>query len=271
MKVYFDEIIVIGSGKIASECVSILLRHFDKKITIIEHEVAMFSPFSKFNKYSNIDIVRMPTNIEVTNYLNKMKHKLLVVSANNNYLFKKEFIDKENVLIINFHNALLPKHRGRNAQMWTIFSGDKIAGATWHVVNSNIDDGDILIQDKINLDNKMTSLQLTEYLINLGIKMFDIIIPSILDNKIETFQQENVKYDIHTSKDLPNNGYIDFSKSMDEISLFLRSMDFGKIRIVPYPKMSLFGEIFDILGYKIDNNFIELDLSNQKKLKMEMK
>lgn len=268
---YFDEVIIIGSGKLASSCVSILLEKFNKKITIIEYEVALFSPFAKFKNYDNVEIMKISEKETLCNYFNEIYSKTLVVSANNNYLFKKEFIEKENIFIINFHNALLPKHRGRNAQMWTIFSGDEYAGATWHVVNSNIDDGDILIQDKIKLDNKITSLQLTEHLINLGIKMFGAIILSILDNKIETFQQENAKYDMHTSKDLPNNGYIDFSRSMDEISLFLRSMDFGKIRIVPYPKISLFGEVLDILSYKIDNNFIELNLSNQKKLKMEIK
>ena len=127
------------------------------------------------------------------------------------------------------------------------------------------------MREEIKIDNKITSLKLTELLIDLGIKMLDDIISSVLENKIKTLKQKNIPYDMHTSKDLPNNGFLDFSKSMDEISLFLRSMDFGKVRIIPYPKVSLIGEVYDVLSYSIENNFIELNLNNKKTLKMEIK
>lgn len=269
--IYFDEVIVIGSGKLASSCVSILLEKFNKKITIIEYEVALFSPFAKYKKYDNIEIMKISEKEALSNYFKEISCKTLVVSANNNYLFKKEFIEKENIFIINFHNALLPKHRGRNAQMWTIFSGDKYAGATWHVVNSNIDDGDILIQEQVEIDSSITSIILTEKLINLGIKMLKDIILSILNYEIKVFKQKNLSYDIHNSKELPNNGYINLSKNINEISLFLRSMDFGKVRIVPYPKVLVFGKEFDILSYSIENNSLELILKDKKIFKMEIK
>jgi methionyl-tRNA formyltransferase len=265
---YYDEVILIGSGKIASESVSTLLNIFNNKIIIIEYEVALFSPFSKFNKYKNIKILKIQQKEELTKYLNDITIKTLIISANNNYIFKKKFIEKQNIFIVNFHNALLPKHRGRNAQMWTIFSGDKYAGATWHVVNSNIDDGDILIQEKIQINTLITSIKLTEQLINIGIKMFNSIILDILNNTMKIIKQKKTLYDTHTSKELPNNGFIDLSKDIDEISLFLRSMDFGKVRIVPYPKIFLFGEEFDILSYNIESNFFELNLNNQKILKI---
>ena len=268
---YFDEIIVIGSGKIASECVSNLLKKINKKITIIEHEIALFSPFSKFSKHDNINVLKISEDELLSKYFNEISCRTLVVSANNNYIFKDKFIEKENIFIINFHNALLPKHRGRNAQMWTIFSGDEYAGATWHVVNSNIDDGDVLIQEKIQIDSSTTSIELTKKLINLGIKMFDDIILNILKCEIKTFKQKNIPYDIHNSKELPNQGYIDLSKNIEEISLFLRSMDFGKIRIVPYPKILLFGEEFEIISYNIKQNSLELSLNDNKKLKMDIK
>lgn len=70
-------------------------------------------------------------------------------------IFKKEAIEKFD-LLVNYHNSLLPKYRGLNATSWSIYMGEKQTGFTFHIVNENIDDGNILIFDSIDINNKST-------------------------------------------------------------------------------------------------------------------
>ncbi len=47
---------------------------------------------------------------------------------------------------VNFHDALLPKYRGLMATSWSIYHGETQSGLTFHRMNENLDDGNILIQ-----------------------------------------------------------------------------------------------------------------------------
>ncbi|WP_438978893.1 formyltransferase family protein [Polynucleobacter sp.] len=52
---------------------------------------------------------------------------------------------------INTHPSLLPLNRGKNPNFWTLVNGDPY-GVTIHKVTMNIDDGNIMAQDKIEYD-----------------------------------------------------------------------------------------------------------------------
>jgi methionyl-tRNA formyltransferase len=57
-------------------------------------------------------------------------------------------------IIVNYHNSLLPKYRGLFATSWSIYMGEKVTGFTYHIVNEKIDDGNIILQDSIEIENK---------------------------------------------------------------------------------------------------------------------
>ncbi len=260
----YKQVIVIGYGKLFLECIQVLKKHFDKKIIVLEYEKSLLSSTKKFKEDKNIQFMRFYKKEELALFFEKISQKTLVISANNSYIFTEKQINEENLFIINFHNSILPKYRGRNAQMWAIFHGEKYAGATWHVVNKKLDDGDILIQKKIKIDSKMTSIKLTVLLINLGIEMFESIIDSLLTLSIETKKQKKIKYTTYMSKDLPNDGYLNTNDSLEEISIFLRAMDFGRFRIVPYPKIKIANEVHEIRNYELFKDSIKLFLENEK-------
>ena len=52
---------------------------------------------------------------------------------------------------VNYHNSLLPKYRGLCATRWSIYHGEPQSGFTFHLMNSMIDDGHILIQGAVPL------------------------------------------------------------------------------------------------------------------------
>ena len=58
--------------------------------------------------------------------------------------------------VINCHPSLLPLHRGPNPYFWQIYSGDKKAGVTFHLMDENYDSGEILMQGSFDIEPNMT-------------------------------------------------------------------------------------------------------------------
>lgn len=63
-------------------------------------------------------------------------------------IIKTELIKIPRIGIINRHNALLPKNRGRLTPFWVLFKNEQETGVSIHFVTEQIDAGDIIVQEK---------------------------------------------------------------------------------------------------------------------------
>ena len=77
------------------------------------------------------------------------------------------------VAAINFHPSLLPRHRGPVPLFWTLFEGDTETGVTFHLMNEEFDDGELLSQFEVPLTAAMTETELSEKLFALGARFMD--------------------------------------------------------------------------------------------------
>ena len=92
--------------------------------------------------------------------LEQETEETLVLSIMNPWLFTEEALRNPKLLVVNLHHALLPAHRGRNAEAWAIYEGDEKAGVTWHKVDAGIDTGGIYLQKEVAIDDRATALKL---------------------------------------------------------------------------------------------------------------
>ncbi|WP_196892005.1 formyltransferase family protein [Aureivirga marina] len=251
---YYKQIIIIGAGKIALECLKEVENKFENTIGVVLYEDNSLSSFRVYADKKEYIVCDSTSKKDIDTYFNSIEENTLIISANNNFLFTEKIINKENLTIINFHNALLPSYKGRNAQTWVIFNEEKKTGITWHLVNEKVDDGRILIQKEIPLDTKITAIKLTNQLMVLGIKCFKELLPKLLNSEkisftpIELFPLNDK---IYYSKKMPNNGILDLEWSIDKISAFLRSLDYSFFAFFPSSKVSINGEFEEIKSYKI--------------------
>lgn len=79
----------------------------------------------------------------------------VIFSIHCKQIFPKEIVD--NTLCVNVHPGLNPNNRGWYPQVFSIINKLPI-GATIHVMNENIDDGDIIAQEPVSIDDFDTSL-----------------------------------------------------------------------------------------------------------------
>lgn len=91
----------------------------------------------------------------------------LIVLAGFLSIITKDFIEKFEGKIINIHPSLLPKFGGKG--MWgmnvhnaVIEAKEKESGATVHFVTAGIDEGEIILQGKVNIEPNDTPESLAE-------------------------------------------------------------------------------------------------------------
>lgn len=246
----FTGIYVLGSGQLAYKC-AVICRNYIQNVAVIELKVTDSTVLRKLCEKDDILYYDMSKE-EITEFLLKEEGETLIVSAGNTYLFPKEVIGKHNFQIINWHNALLPKHRGRNAEVWAIYEGDDKSGVTWHYIVEAVDEGDIIAKQEIAIDEKMTAMALYKEQTLVGEGMFAEFIPRLLEGNISGKKQtviENAK--MHLSKEVPNGGFLDLQWSMEEISRFLRSMDYGSLLLMGKMYLEYQGQTFSFYKYKI--------------------
>ena len=77
-------------------------------------------------------------------------------------ILSKRFIDKFPERIVNIHPSLLPKYKGLNTHRRAIENNETVAGCTVHYVNENLDDGEIVLQKEVRIDNNDTEHTLAD-------------------------------------------------------------------------------------------------------------
>lgn len=71
-------------------------------------------------------------------------------------IIKKALLEIPKIGVINRHNALLPKNRGRLTPFWVLYKGEPESGVSIHFVTEGIDAGEIIVQKRFKVDSKET-------------------------------------------------------------------------------------------------------------------
>ncbi len=175
---------------------------------------------------------------ELMELLIQETEETLVLSVMNPWLFTEEVLQNPKLLVINLHHALLPAHRGRNAEAWTIYEGDAKAGITWHKVDPQIDRGTIYLQKEVATDNSMTSLKLLSLLNKAALSgLQELLLEGFRERAPISGVSDSGK--LHLAKDIPNGGWLDLSWGPEQMSRFLRAMDYGIMQVMGRPKVRL--------------------------------
>ena len=94
-------------------------------------------------------------------------------------ILSKNFIKKFNGKIINIHPSLLPKYKGLNTHERAIENEEKFSGCTVHEVNSKLDSGKIILQEKVKISSKETPKSLAKKILKVEHKVYPYAIKKI--------------------------------------------------------------------------------------------
>ena len=100
---------------------------------------------------------------------------------------------------INIHVSLLPRWRGASPIEHTLLSGDNETGISIIKIINKLDAGPILVQKKIQVEEKMNKEELTNNLVTVGTKLLIDFLPDLFDRKVVE-QNQNEKQVTYASK-----------------------------------------------------------------------
>lgn len=93
-----------------------------------------------------VKIIATPNSKKFRTYLETLDLDIIINQSQN--IVKKELLNIPKIGVLNRHNALLPKNRGRLTPFWVVYKGDTETGVSIHFVEEGIDSGDIVVQKK---------------------------------------------------------------------------------------------------------------------------
>lgn len=254
METDFERVVVIGYGKAAGEILKYIAERqadYGYLLEFIEHELHALSVTAQICEESGIPFSSVPDRRELGVYLKEIQEKTLIVSASNNYLFPASLVERENVTIINFHNALLPDYPGRNAPSWVIYQGEKRTGITWHYVTAGVDEGNIIIQKTCEIGPDTKAYELAEQLMDLACEGFFECFGAVLSEKAVTRPQAfSPERRMYRSTEIPGDGFLNLEEEPEKIYRLLRSVDYGKTGVFPPLQTVVDGKRAKILRYR---------------------
>jgi methionyl-tRNA formyltransferase len=151
-----------------------------------------------------------------------------IISINYLFLIGTDLISFPLKAAINLHGSLLPKYRGRTPHIWAIINNEKITGITAHLISEECDEGDIILQKEILIDQKDTGAELLVKYQNEYPAMIQELLDLINDNSL-TYMKQNSSFATYYDKRSPDDGRINWEWQKERIYNWVRALAY------PYP------------------------------------
>jgi len=144
------------AGKMAMKQISCIVKGFLDEITGYRLFCGKYG-IEHVARANSVDYMTC-NNINDPTLVNKILHLEpdLIISFSAPQVIKESLLSIPRLDIINVHGSYLPDYRGCFPSFWQLLRGEKYAGATVHVMSEKIDDGRIVVQDKVSISDCKT-------------------------------------------------------------------------------------------------------------------
>jgi len=129
---------------------------------------------------------------------------------------------------INFHDGPLPRYAGLNAPVWALINGEREHGITWHLIEPEIDAGDIIEQVLFDITDDDTAFSLNARCYASGIDSFPAVVQSLEAGVLERRKQDLSQRTLCLRDDRPAGaGRLDFALPVANLLRRVRALDHG--------------------------------------------
>lgn len=183
------------------------------KVFALENELPVFQP----------EKLRNPEFLEEIRALNA---DIFVVVAFR--MMPKILFEMPRLGTFNLHASLLPDYRGAAPINYAIINGEKKTGATTFFINEKIDEGNILLQDEVDISEDDNAGSLHDKLMHLGAKLVVETLDGLASNSLSEKPQPDTEAEKNAFKIFKEDTRINWNQNSETINNFVRGMS-------PYP------------------------------------
>lgn len=127
----------------------------------------------------------------------------------------------------NLHASLLPQYRGAAPINWAVINGEKETGVTTFFLQQEIDTGNIILKEKINIEDEDNAGSVHDKLMDIGSQLVLKTVQQIEENSV-TEQPQELTTSKHAPKIFKETCLINWNKPVLEIHNLIRGLS-------PYP------------------------------------
>ncbi|SFR48212.1 methionyl-tRNA formyltransferase [Robiginitalea myxolifaciens] len=128
----------------------------------------------------------------------------------------------------NLHASLLPDYRGAAPINWAIINGETTTGATTFFINENIDTGNILLQESLEIGPEENAGELHDRLMELGQELLVRTVGLIEQGEVKAKKQNEADPDKKAPKLNRDNSKINWNQPAETLHNLIRGLS-------PYP------------------------------------
>ena len=150
-----------------------------------------YSPVKEFALSKNLEIYqphKIKNNTEFIEQIKTLNPDVICVVAYGKIL-PKEILDIPAKGCVNVHASLLPKYRGAAPIQWAIINGESETGITTMYMDEGMDTGDMLLTEKVQIEEDETTGELWNRLSKIGGELLVKTLKKIEDNTIVRIKQ----------------------------------------------------------------------------------
>lgn len=221
MKKTSKPIVFFGSGPVAAESLRLLAQDFTieavitKPTTIQEMTAASHGAqiYAVSNKYELDDLI---TSIQTQSVVGVLVDFGIIVS--------RKVIDAFPLGIVNSHFSILPEWRGADPISFAILSGQKTTGVSLMLLVEAMDEGPLLAYSEYELNDEITTPELTNDLIQLSHTLLAEVLPKYMTAEVEAMPQSVTGRKVSYSRKLTKeDGILNWSKPAVQLEREVRA------------------------------------------------
>jgi len=158
---------------------------------------------------------------------------------------------------INLHASLLPQYRGAAPINWAIIHGESETGLTTFFINEKIDEGNIILAQSVDIEEKDNAGSLHDKLMHVGGKVILDTLEQIENNTYKEKKQASFIHLKTAPKIFKKDCLIDWKQTPQKIHNFIRGLS-------PYP--TAFTSYMDdnnrLISFKVYASKFEITIHN---------
>ena len=171
-------------------------------------------------------IIRNPKNLnsaEEFEFIKKLNPDIVIVVAYGQ-IISENFLNIPKKGFINIHASLLPKWRGAAPIQRSIMNLDKETGISFMKIEEGLDTGPYMKQIKVNLDNQVTTGDLSKKLSDIGANNILKCI-ELIENDQAIFVNQDNHEATYAKKIIKSESKIDWNESAENILSKINAMN----------------------------------------------
>lgn len=129
---------------------------------------------------------------------------------------------------INFHDGPLPRYAGLNAPVWALLDHEQEFAVTWHLMEGGVDEGDILAQMPVRIEEDDTAFSLNWKCYGAAAESFEVVADQIEAGALNRVAQDLSQRSYFGRYHRPEAGaMIDPAGAGEDITRLVQALDFG--------------------------------------------